>query len=402
MPMPMPRPMPAHLVDRVLPRVPVRQWVLSLPFRIRFLLAYDPKLCAAARSLFLRTILRFLRRRGEEQGFCDGRSGAVNVVQRFGSTLNLNVHFHALILDGVFTRTSPDEPPVFHALPPPSDDDIADLTETLRRRILRLLHRRGRLRDDEILEGSEQDSEPLLAACYAASIQGRVALGKDAGSAVQRTGKIPGLSPVHPATRRRCAQIGGFSLHADVRIAARDRPRLERICRYVFRGPIAQDRLFQTKDGRVEYVLRTPFKDGTRSVLFEPLQFIEKLAALVPRPRAHLVTYHGVLAPAAEWRQDIVPTPNSPRTDCARPKKIQASNPIPHKRRYEWAELMHRVFEIQVLLCPHCQGERKVIATISQPSVIRDILVCLGLESSPPRILPPRAPPLQDLLLFQD
>ena len=94
----------AHLVDHVLPDLPVRQWVLSLPHRLRYLLAWDHELCRAVTGVALRTVLGFLRRRARRHGIADGRSGAVVIVQRFGGTLNLNVHLHALVLDGVFTR----------------------------------------------------------------------------------------------------------------------------------------------------------------------------------------------------------------------------------------------------------------------------------------------------------
>ena len=92
----------AHLVDHVFPPVRVRQWVLSLPHRIRYLLAWDHELCRAVVAVYLRAVLGFLRRRARGGGVPDGRSGAVAIVQRFGAALNLNVHVHALVLDGVF------------------------------------------------------------------------------------------------------------------------------------------------------------------------------------------------------------------------------------------------------------------------------------------------------------
>ena len=97
----------AHLVDGVLPSVPVRQWVLTLPFRLRYLLAFDRELCRAVRALFIDTVLGALRRRARQQGVADGRGGAVVCVQRFGGALNLNVHFHALVLDGVYEPAGP-------------------------------------------------------------------------------------------------------------------------------------------------------------------------------------------------------------------------------------------------------------------------------------------------------
>jgi len=83
----------AHLIDHVFPDVPVRQWVLSLPHRLRYLLAWDHKLCRAVTGVALRTVLGFLRRRARREGIPDGRSGAVAIVQRFGGALNLNITF---------------------------------------------------------------------------------------------------------------------------------------------------------------------------------------------------------------------------------------------------------------------------------------------------------------------
>jgi hypothetical protein len=86
----------AHLLDHVFPDVPVRQWVLSLPYRLRYQLAWDHDLCRAVVGVALRAVLGWLRRRARLDGVPDGRGGAVVVIQRFGGSLNLNPHLHAL------------------------------------------------------------------------------------------------------------------------------------------------------------------------------------------------------------------------------------------------------------------------------------------------------------------
>jgi hypothetical protein len=86
----------ARLVDEVLPRVPVRQWVLSLPYRLRYLLAWDHALARAVLGVFMRVLLGFQHHRARRYGIRDGRSGSVTVIQRFGGGLNLNIHFHTL------------------------------------------------------------------------------------------------------------------------------------------------------------------------------------------------------------------------------------------------------------------------------------------------------------------
>ena len=114
----------AHLVDRVLPEVPVRQWVLPLPYRLRYRCAYDAKLMSEVLNVFLRTLFASLRRRARKQGTL-GRlqCGAVSFLQRFGSAINLNCHVHTLTLDGVY-EVSEDGPTRFHPLPPPDDEEV--------------------------------------------------------------------------------------------------------------------------------------------------------------------------------------------------------------------------------------------------------------------------------------
>jgi len=114
----------AHLVDDVLPHVPVRQWVLTLPHRLRYLVAWNHKLCRAVLAVHVRAVLGFYRRRARRGGVRDGRGGTVTVIQRFGGGLQLNVHFHSLFLDGVFAEAA-DGTLAFHPADPPSDEDVA-------------------------------------------------------------------------------------------------------------------------------------------------------------------------------------------------------------------------------------------------------------------------------------
>jgi hypothetical protein len=96
-------------------------------------------------------------------------------------------------------------------------------------------------------------------------------------------------------------------VHAGVGIPARDRMRLERLCRYTGRPSVATERLSLLPDGRLLYRLKRRWRDGTSHVIFDPLDFIGNLGALVPPPRFNLVRYQGVQAPSAAWRSRIVP-----------------------------------------------------------------------------------------------
>jgi len=112
----------AHLVDEVLPPVPVRQWVLTLPYRLRYLLAWDHGLSRAVLAIYARALLDFYRDQAGSHSIAEGRTGTLTVIQRFGGGLNLNLHFHTLALDGVFVRSAAGQLE-FHPALPPSDAD---------------------------------------------------------------------------------------------------------------------------------------------------------------------------------------------------------------------------------------------------------------------------------------
>jgi hypothetical protein len=170
-----------------------------------------------------------------------------------------------------------------------------------------------------------------------------------------------------------------------VLVDGRDRKRLERLCRYILRPALAGERLREREDGRIEYELRKPWRDGTTGLVFEPEELIEKLAALVPSPRGHLVRYHGVLAGRSRWRRLVARDRGGASGPAAEADgQVEPSEEL-RERRLCWAELMKRVFEVDVLECPRCGGRRKLIATITEPGVVVAILESLGL--------PPRAPP---------
>lgn len=116
----------------------------------------------------------------------------------------------------------------------------------------------------------------------------------------------------------------------------------------------------------------------------------------MPPTRAHLLTYHGVLAPSAAWRDDAVPAAPVGRPRASTPSKDEA-RPRP-RHRYLWAELMRRVFDLDVLRCRACRARRRLVALITSRPVIERILAHLGFQTDPPTISPPRAPPQPELV----
>jgi hypothetical protein len=132
----------AHLVDAVLPWVPVRQWVLTVPYRLRYQMAWNHGLSRAVLRVYTRVLLEVYARGAQERGLEGGQTGRVTALQRAGSGLNLNLHFHTLVLDGVFTE-GPGGELVFQPAPAPSDAEVAAALATIRHRVQRLLVRRG-------------------------------------------------------------------------------------------------------------------------------------------------------------------------------------------------------------------------------------------------------------------
>ena len=228
----------AHLVDHVIPDEPFRQWVLTLPHRIRFALAWRHDLCKAVVRVLLHEVHRHLRIRARERGFSDVRGGAVAIVQRFGGALNLNVHIHALVLDGVFARGD-DGHLRFHGATELDAADVADVLAAITPGVHWVLARGG---DPEDPHGGDAfaDASTLLAGLAAASVQGVVALGGTPGTRPRRVGQsftnrgVPALGACH-------ARWEGFDLHAAVRVPAGQRDRLERVCRYALRSPVAEE-----------------------------------------------------------------------------------------------------------------------------------------------------------------
>ena len=147
----------------------------------------------------------------------------------------------------------------------------------------------------------DTDPDRALGPLRAAACTYRIALGPRAGQKVLTLQTVP--SQAAPPTQQRCVNAQGFSLHAEVCCAADQRKKLEHLCRYITRPAIANERLTLNRAGDVMLQLKSPYHDGTTHVVMSPLEFMQRLAALVPRPRLHLIRFHGVLAPEARPRE---------------------------------------------------------------------------------------------------
>jgi len=380
----------AHLADRVIPPVPVRQWVVSIPKRLRGFLADRPQAVAALTKIFLAEIERTLLTASGVTSDADAESasrprlGAVSFLHRFGSALNRHVHLHACVTDGVFMPSS-DATTAFLPARPVTAADLAALTERVRRRVIRWFR-----------------LTRLLDAAAAADML--------------------------------AWENSGFSIDASVRITLLDRDvpsyfqSLEHLLRYCARPPFALERLSVIRDAdgriaRIRYVLprhkaaawvgpgrgRKSTRPGATGVVeLAPFEFLDRLADLVPPPRKHRHRYHGVFAPNHPLRPAVTALAVGnvgKQRDATTGGHVHAGHdggdccgtqatPRSHDTsRIAWAKLMARVGEEFPLLCPGCGGDIRLISFITEPGPIRKILAHLGEPLEPPPISPARGPP---------
>jgi len=369
----------AHLVDRVLPQAPYRQWVLTFPWELRFHLAMDGKLLSELRTAFLRMVFAWQRRRGRELGLRGGEAGAITFTQRFGGILNLNPHFHSILPDGLFVP-GPDGTVGFEPLPAPTDAEIRRLAE-------RLAARLGTIAQRHLAERQDQRPEEEDATLHASAAEAlRVPVGR-----VAREDGHDGddYKPL-------CAKVDGFSLHAARIVAPNDREGLERLCRYGLRAPFSLDRLSLTPDGQVRLALLRPWPGpgGRTEILLDPVNFLRRLAVLVPAPFQNMIAYHGVFANRSKLRPLLPKPPARIRFEVAQAEThaplpaTPADNSCDRPRRLSWAKLLRRVLDVDALACARCAAPMIVLAFLTDPPVVHRILDHLHLPSAPPAITP--------------
>ncbi len=287
----------------MLPQVAFRQWTLSVPFALRFLLVKEPKLLRKVERRLVEAIFRWQRQRAKELGATSKRvGGAVCFTQLFGSALQLQPHVHGRVAEGVWNDG------VFMELPPPSPEEVEGVLERAVAQLLPDFVSRG-------VAWPEDEYEAL----HAKSAQLRLPL-DDAAA---------------PARRGRLALMMGFSLHANTGVSANDRQGLLRLVRYGARGPVAESRLSRRDDGRYSYET----KRGVTLVLTAE-QLVKRLIALIVPKALHLTNFHGAFAPAAVARSMVAPPRSAPSSSRSAPAQQKGSK----RPRIDWATLLHRTF----------------------------------------------------------
>jgi hypothetical protein len=432
----------AHLVDCILPAVPIRQFVLSFPFELSLLAATKPEVLRALARIHAEELARHYKsaaKKGGEAGKL--HTGAVTFVQRFGSSLNLHVHLHTCALDGVYVESEEGEGPRFVPATPPSRAELYVLTERVALRAMTWLRKRGHAKDDDHASNETPDRTFAEVLAQVATQRGTVENVKD------DTGESDG--PAEPAAPLRDEAVTrhGFNLHASLTLAAEDDLGRERLCRYGLRPPFSLSRLRVLRDGRISYRVKKSSRRVSRCRIMTPVECIARLCALVPPPRYPLTRFHGVLAPRAKLRPRIVPKlPESVASACVRsatrsghnePRSAPGERPPPRDRsgpvvperlpvsataiargvdgaavpmpnvlsashldrivggllyaatsNVPWATLLARTFEVDVRACARCDGRLEVRAVVTDQLVARKILHAIPTAA--------RAPPSVD------
>jgi hypothetical protein len=276
---------------------------------------------------------------------------------------------------------------------PPTVKEIEEVLAKIIQKITKYLERQKIIiRDDN--DGGFQipiPDEDTLSKLQATSVTYRFATGKRKGKKAIVLKSVTDTD--HSATKGLVAKNSGFSLHAGVATKAHERDRLEKICRYIARPAVSEERLSTDDYGNVIYRFKKPWDDGTTALKLTPMELMERLVALVPRPRVHLTRYHGVLGPHYKHRKQIVPKPPELKLVCQDQDIIDPKQLELKKKNIPWARLLARVFNIDVETCSKCGGKMKIIAAIEDPKVIRKILEHMRLETKPPPLHPARGPP---------
>lgn len=387
----------AHCIDHVFPAVPVRQWVLSLPKRLRYFVNRDNQVAGKVLHIFIDVLTQTYRRilgLGE-----NARIGGIAFPQRFGDSINVHLHYHLALIDGMFVLELDGELQ-FYPIPELTETDISNVINAVRKRVIRYFVYRGFFEKFDAMQMLEWNHD------------------------------------------------GGFSIDASVLIADSDREGLEKLLRYCDRPPFAMSRLHETSgnDDTLAYQLKKPLPDGTTVILLNPLELIDRIAKLMPAPYTHRHRYFGVLAPNSPFRAQVIAMvgqrpadvsalpqneksskdskgdnnqestgdsaddveqkntqdskTHNDKTDDDNQKPADGKKPKRPLSCYLWADLLARLFGVN-LACPKCGKPMRVIAFIQSNESLHKILSHVGLPTEPPVISPARGPPEWDEFIDQ-
>ena len=322
----------AQALDRLLAFVPYRQWVLVIPKRLRYFINRSPELAGQLSKLLAREINRFLCRNNA------GTPAQLHFIQRFGGALNLHIHVHAVVSDGVFelkTGGIGRKKLVYTPVPVPTAEQLADIVTAIRKKLIRRICRTSGL--------SREAADNLLS-----------------------------------------WKNSGFSIHKEVLIKEWDREGLERLVGYCSRPALSEKRLiYSAKTNMVIY--RAELREGRSELLaMTPVEFMRRWTLLMPPPNKNLIRYYGALAPRSPLRPVLVAKAEKHAERLALREKTAKLK----KKANSWAACLARVFEVFPLICPKCNLEMKPVAVILNDKELVRLLNHLNLPAEFPVFKP--------------
>lgn len=364
-----------RLVGHVIPLVPVRQWVLTFPPSVRFVLAFDPELTSAALAVFTRALFAWQKKKARAMGLEAVQVGAVSFIQRFSDSIGLFLHVHALVPEGVFTEREAGDGLDFHKLAKPTEEEVAALAAQVAKRTQALFERRG-------IADREGDDFAATAAAWIDEAQRRASVSQ--GLAEERKTSL-------------LARAQGYTLQAGTFLHEHDREGLARLVRYALRPPLAESRLSRSEGGRIVLRLKKLRPDGTRELVLTPMELLRRLSLLVPPPRSKSIRFHGIFAGRARaraklrsrWVEEQLAKEAEGQASVS-PKTMDETElfgawmpqdvlpvvpaPSPAVPYVPWAELLRRTLAIDALRCPRCGGAMQPIALVLDPDEIEKTL----------------------------
>lgn len=303
------------LCSEVLKSVPHRQWVFSIPKRLRIYFMYDRKLLSNLSRCAWSVLSAYLKHIVPDG---NATAGAAIAVQTFGEFQNFNPHLHAIVTDGCFSDNG-----IFHVTPGVKPHDLEDL---FRYEVFKMLRAEGKI-TDAVIENM--------------------------------------LSWHH----------SGFNVYCGSAIWPHDESALENLAHYVIRAAFSQERMSyitndQSPDGIAKVIYQS--KDGRTSKTFDAMDWLAQLTTHIPGKNEQMVRYYGYYSNKSRGlrrqtgKEDDVPA-------------LIDSDLSAAEFRRNWARLIQKVYEIDPLICPKCEGEMRVISVIEDQPLIKKILQHLGI-----------------------
>jgi len=313
------------LCEEVLKHVPHRQWVFSIPKRLRIYFLFDRKLLTKLSRCAWKVLNLYLT---QAVPYDDAKAGAAIAVQSFGDFQNFNPHLHALATDGCFYNDA-----AFMVCPPP---DTGDLEKLFRYEVFKMLKAEGKITD-----------------CVIANMMNW--------------------------------RHSGFNVYCGKAIWPHNEEGLESLARYIIRASFSQERMtyipaYESNDGIAKVLYES--KDGKTSKTFDALDWLAQLVTHIPHKGEQMVRYYGFYSNKSRGLR------KKAGTDDEVPALIESDGSKKEFRK-NWARLIKKIYNVDPLVCPQCHGRMRIISAIEQADVIEKILKYLGLwmpnRSPPPR-----------------